>query len=109
MYAIIRTGGKQYRVAAGDVIGIEKVSGAVGDVVRFPDVLMLGGDGAAVIGAPTVDGASVAAEVVKQVRTPKVVVFKKKRRNDYRRKRGHRQRLTMVRITDIQQGNSHGA
>ena len=109
MYAIIRTGGKQYRVAPGDVIDVEKIRAAAGDIVQFSDVLMLGGDGVPVIGMPTVAGVSVSAEILDQTRAPKIVVFKKKRRNDYRRKRGHRQLLTTVRITEIRQGDNHGA
>ena len=104
MYAVIRTGGKQYRVQAEDVIEIEKVTGEPGDVIQFPDVLLLTGDGEPLIGTPTVDGASVAAEVVEQKRGPKIIVFKKKRRNNYRRKKGHRQDLTAVRITEILTG-----
>ena len=104
MYAVIRTGGKQYRVAPEDVIEVEKVPGAAGDIIQFSDVLMLGGDGAPEIGTPMVDGASVAAEVIDQTRAPKIIVFKKKRRKNYRRKRGHRQELTAVRITEILTG-----
>ena len=101
MYAVIRTGGKQYRVAPEDVIEVEKVPGAAGDIIQFSDVLMLGGDGAPEIGTPMVDGASVAAEVIDQTRAPKIIVFKKKRRKNYRRTRGHRQELTVLRITGI--------
>ena len=104
MYAVIRTGGKQYRVAPEDVIEVEKVPGAAGDIIQFSDVLMLGGEGAPEIGTPMVDGASVAAEVIDQTRAPKIIVFKKKRRKNYRRKRGHRQELTAVRITEILTG-----
>ena len=104
MYAVIRTGGKQYRVQAEDVIEIEKVGGEPGDVIQFPDVLLLTGNGEPLIGTPTVDGASVAAEVIEQKRGPKIIVFKKKRRNNYRRKKGHRQDLTAVRITEILTG-----
>lgn len=104
MYAVIRTGGKQYRVQAEDVIEIEKVAGEPGDVIQFPEVLLLTGEGAPLVGTPTVDGASVAAEVLEQKRGPKIIVFKKKRRNNYRRKKGHRQDLTAVRITEILTG-----
>ena len=97
MHAVIKTGGKQYRVAANDVIEIEKLSGKVGDWVQFADVLMVDGH----IGKPTVKGASVAAEIENQGRGDKVVIFKKRRRHNYRRKKGHRQELTTVRITEI--------
>jgi len=101
MYAVIRTGGKQYRVAPQDVIEVEKIAGEEGTIVQFSDVLMVGGEGAPKLGAPTVSGASVAGEVVAQKRAPKILVFKKKRRKNYRRTRGHRQNLTQVRITEI--------
>jgi len=101
MYAVIRTGGKQYRVTPEDVIVVEKIQGDEGAIVEFADVLMVGGDGAPKIGAPTLSGASVAAEVVTQGRGEKILVFKKKRRKNYRRKAGHRQELTTVRITEI--------
>lgn len=104
MYAVIRTGGKQYRVAPEDVIEIEKIPGAAGDIIQFSEVLMLGGDGAPEIGTPVVSGATVAAEVLDQKRAPKIIVFKKKRRKNYRRKHGHRQDLTAVRITEILTG-----
>jgi large subunit ribosomal protein L21 len=104
MYAVIRTGGKQYRVSPGDVIEVEKLSGEAGEIIQLSQVLMLGGEGSAQIGAPTVSGASVAAEVIAQKRGTKVIVFKKKRRKSYRRKRGHRQHLTALRITEILTG-----
>ena len=104
MYAVIRTGGKQYRVAPGDVIEVEKLSGEAGEIIQISGVLMLGGEGDAQIGAPTVSGASVAAEVIAQKRGDKVIVLKKKRRKSYRRKRGHRQHLTALRITEILTG-----
>jgi large subunit ribosomal protein L21 len=97
MHAVIKTGGKQYRVAANDVIEIEKLSGKVGDWVQFSDVLMVDGQ----IGKPLVKGASVAAEIEEQGRGDKVIIFKKRRRHNYRRKKGHRQELTTVRITEI--------
>lgn len=108
MYAVIKTGGKQYRVAADDVIKIEKVPGEVGETISFGEVLMVGGD-KPLIGAPLVDGASVAGEVVDQGRARKIVVFKKKRRHNYRRKKGHRQEQTTVRITDILTGGKSAA
>jgi large subunit ribosomal protein L21 len=101
MYAVIRTGGKQYKVAPQDVLQIEKIEGAAGDTVNFSDVLMVAGEGAPTFGAPLVSGAAVSAEVVEQGRGPKVIIFKKKRRQNYRRKRGHRQELTTVRILEI--------
>jgi len=104
MYAVIRTGGKQYRVAPDDIIEVEKLSGEAGEIIQFSEVLMLGGDGSARIGAPTVSGASVAAQVIEQKRADKIIVFKKKRRKNYRRKKGHRQHLTAVRITEILTG-----
>jgi len=100
MFAVIKTGGKQYKVAAGDVITIEKLAGAAGDTVEFAEVLMLGGDSPKV-GSPVVAGATVAGELVEQTRGPKVIAFKKRRRKNSKRKRGHRQDLSVVRITDI--------
>ena len=101
MYAVIKTGGKQYRVAAQDVLTIEKVAGDAGAKVEFTEVLMLAGSGDPKVGAPAVTGAKVVAEVVKQGRAPKVIAFKKRRRKNSRRRRGHRQQQTTVRITDI--------
>jgi large subunit ribosomal protein L21 len=101
MYAVIRTGGKQYKVAPEDTLQIEKIEGEAGDVVAFPEVLMLGGEGEPALGAPLVDGAMVSAEVVEQGRGPKIIVFKKRRRQNYRRKQGHRQSLTTIRILEV--------
>jgi len=100
MFAVIKTGGKQYRVAAEDMLKIEKVKGEPGEIVQFGDVLVVGGE-AVTLGAPTVAGASVAAEVMEQGRGPKVIAFKKRRRKNSRRKRGHRQEFTLIRITEI--------
>lgn len=101
MFAVIRTGGKQYKVAKDDVIAVEKLAGEPGDAVEFAEVLMLG-DGAEVsTGAPLVEGAAVGATVVEQSRAAKIIVFKKKRRHNYRRKKGHRQYQTVLRITEI--------
>ena len=100
MFAVIKTGGKQYRVAAEDVIKIEKVAGEPGEIVQLGEVLMLGGDNVTV-GVPTVAGASVAAEVLEQGRGEKVIAFKKRRRKNSRRKRGHRQEFTLLRVTEI--------
>jgi large subunit ribosomal protein L21 len=101
MYAVIRTGGKQYKVAPQDVLQIEKIEGAAGEPVSFSDVLMVAGESGPTFGAPLVAGAAVSAEVVEQGRGPKIIIFKKKRRQNYRRKRGHRQELTTVRILEI--------
>jgi len=100
MFAVIKTGGKQYRVAAEDVLKIEKVKGEPGEIVQFGEVLVVAGE-AVTLGAPTVAGASVAAEVLEQGRGPKVIAFKKRRRKNSRRKRGHRQEFTLIRITEI--------
>jgi large subunit ribosomal protein L21 len=102
MFAVIRTGGKQYRVSPNDIIQIERIAGEPGDIIELGDVLLLGGgDGAPKAGSPAIAGALVAAEVVEQFRGEKIVVFKKKRRKNYRRKNGHRQELTLLRITEI--------
>jgi large subunit ribosomal protein L21 len=100
MFAVIKTGGKQYRVAADDKLKVEKVAGEVGDIITFGEVLVVGGD-TPTLGTPAVTGASVAAEVLDQGRGPKVIAFKKRRRKNSRRKRGHRQEFTLVRITEI--------
>ena len=101
MFAVIKTGGKQYRVAAEDVIRIEKVAGEVGEIVTLGSVLAYGEGENVTIGAPFVDGASVAVEVVDQGKAKTVIAFKKRRRQNSRRKRGHRQLLTTVRISEI--------
>ena len=93
MFAVIRTGGKQYRVAPNDIIEIERIAGEPGDIVELGEVLLLGGDGGPQTGSPTVAGALVAAELVEHIRGEKIIVFKKKRRKNYRRKNGHRQTL----------------
>ncbi len=101
MFAVIRTGGKQYRVAKDDVIAVERLDGEPGSTIDFAEVLMVA-DGAAVsAGAPLIEGASVSATIVEQSRTPKIIVFKKKRRQNYRRKKGHRQHQTVLRVTGI--------
>jgi large subunit ribosomal protein L21 len=100
MFAVIKTGGKQYRVAAEDVLKVDKVKGEPGEIVEFGEVLVLGGD-SVTLGAPTVSGAMVAAEVLSQARGPKIIAFKKRRRKNSRRKRGHRQEFTLLRITEI--------
>lgn len=101
MFAVIKTGGKQYKVVADDVVKIEKLQGDAGDSVTFGDVLMVGEDGNVKVGAPFVDGAAVVGEVVDQARDRKIIIFKKRRRQNSRRKNGHRQYFTTVRITDI--------
>jgi large subunit ribosomal protein L21 len=101
MYAVIKTGGKQYKVANGDVILVEKLETGSGNSISLTEVLMIGDGANITVGAPTVKGASVAAEVVDQVKADKVIIFKKNRRHNYRRKRGHRQKLTALKITGI--------
>jgi large subunit ribosomal protein L21 len=100
MFAVFKTGGKQYRVAAEDMLQVDKIKGEPGEIVEFGEVLVVGGD-SVTLGAPTVAGATVAAEVVDQGRGPKVIAFKKRRRKNSRRKRGHRQEFTLLRITEI--------
>jgi large subunit ribosomal protein L21 len=101
MYAVIRTGGKQYRVAEGDKIRIEKLSGEPGDAVRFEEVLLVGGASDVKVGRPLVSGAAVQAEIVDHGRDRKLVIFKFRRRKNHRRKQGHRQPYTEVKITSI--------
>ena len=101
MFAVIKTGGKQYRVAANDVLTVEKLSGEAGAKIEFTEVLMVGVGADASIGVPFVEGAVVTAEVVEQGRAKKVFAFKKRRRQNSKRSRGHRQHHTVVRITDI--------
>ena len=109
MFAVIKTGGKQYRVAAGDTITVEKLTGAPGEVVAFEQVLMLVDGTTTEVGAPSVVGVTVAGELVEQTRGAKVIAFKKRRRKNSRRKRGHRQDLTVVKITDILTGGAKPA
>ena len=97
MFAVIRTGGKQYKVAAEGLLLVEKLEGKEGDSITFDQVLMVGDK----VGSPIVAGASVTASIVAQKRGPKVIIFKKKRRQNYRRKKGHRQDLTLLRVTGI--------
>ncbi len=101
MFAVIRTGGKQYKVAENDVIKVEKQVAEAGASVTLDDVLMVGDDAGTTSGTPELSGVSVTATVLEQMRDDKVLVFKKKRRHNYRRKNGHRQYLTVLRITDI--------
>ncbi|HTV32389.1 MAG TPA: 50S ribosomal protein L21 [Methylocella sp.] len=104
MFAVIKTGGKQYSVAAGDTISVMTLAGEAGGAVTFDQVLMLAGEGEPSLGSPFVAGASVLGEIVRQTRGPKVISFKKRRRQNSKRKRGHRQDLTLVRITGVQAG-----
>jgi large subunit ribosomal protein L21 len=101
MFAIIRTGGKQYRVEKNDKLEIEKLDVDAGDTITFDDVLFVNDGKTAKVGEPVVKGATVVATVITQKRAPKIIIFKKKRRQNYRRKNGHRQHLTLVQITDI--------
>src|ERR1700704_4732643 len=105
MFAVIKTGGKQYRVVAEDKLKVAKVAGEPGDIVEFGEVLVVGGD-TPTLGSPTVSGASVAAEVLSHGRYDKVIAFKKRRCKNSRRKRGHRQEYSMVRITEILTGGA---
>ena len=105
MFAVIRTGGKQYKVAKDDVIAVEKLAGEPGAVIDLDEVLMIGDGAEVATGAPLLAGASVSATVVEQSRAAKIIVFKKKRRQNYRRKKGHRQYQTVLRITDIRSAN----
>lgn len=100
MFAVFKTGGKQYRVAAEDVLKVDKIKGEPGEIVEFGEVLLVGGD-AVTLGTPTIAGATVAAEVLDHAREPKVIAFKKRRRKNSRRKRGHRQEFTLLRISEI--------
>ena len=100
MYAVIKTGGKQYRVAPGDKLRVEKLAGSVGDKIIFGEVLMIGGD-AVKIGTPLLGGAKVEATITAQDRAKKIIVFKFRRRKNYRRKAGHRQPFTALEITGI--------
>jgi large subunit ribosomal protein L21 len=101
MFAVIRTGGKQYKVAQDDVLSVEKLEGEPGDTVELTDVLMVGGEGDPKVGAPLLDGAKVSAEVLGHKRDRKVRIFKKVRRHTYRRTKGHRQHKTQIKITGI--------
>jgi large subunit ribosomal protein L21 len=105
MFAIIRTGGKQYKVASGDVIAVEKLAGEPGATLELAEVLMVGEGADVSTGTPLVAGATVSAELVEHRRADKIIVFKKKRRQNYRRKNGHRQHQTVLRITEIRAGS----
>ena len=101
MYAVIKTGGKQYRVSQGDVVRVEKLAGEVGDKVALGQVLLVGGAGEAKIGPPSLPDVNVTAEIIGHGNAKKIIVFKKKRRKSYSRQRGHRQRITTLKITEI--------
>ncbi len=101
MFAVIKTGGKQYRVSEGSLFRAEKVEGEKGQVVELDQVMMVDRDGAVTLGQPTVTGAKVLVEIVDQIRDKKVLIFKKIRRHNYRRKKGHRQMLSILRVKEI--------
>ncbi|MBT5574425.1 MAG: 50S ribosomal protein L21 [Alphaproteobacteria bacterium] len=101
MYAVVKTGGKQYRVSKDDTIMVESIKAEAGSTIQLDDVMMLDDNGSVTIGTPSVEGAIVSAEVVKQARGPKLIIFRRKRRKNHRRIRGHRQDLTLLKILDI--------
>ncbi len=101
MFAVVKTGAKQYKVAAGDVIKVEKLDGEAGATITLDHVLMVGNDKDVEVGSPTISGTVVTAEILEQARAAKIIIFKKKRRHNYRRKNGHRQNLTVLRILEI--------
>lgn len=101
MYAVVKTGGKQYRVCENDTLKVERLTGEAGDIVTLADVLMVGDGKTVTVGEPMIKGAAVAAEIVEQARDKKIIVFKKRRRQGYRRKHGHRQHFTLLRVTEI--------
>jgi large subunit ribosomal protein L21 len=104
-YAVIRTGGKQYRVTSGELLRIESLKGEVGSQVEFSDVLLTSNEDTVQVGTPLVAGASVTAQIVEHGKERKIIIFKKKRRQGYRRKRGHRQHFTAVRVHNINSAN----
>ena len=104
-YAVIRTGGKQYRVTSGELLRIESLKGDVGSQVEFSDVLLTANEGSVQVGTPLVAGASVTAQIVGHGKERKIIVFKKKRRQGYRRKQGHRQHFTAIRVQNINMAN----
>jgi large subunit ribosomal protein L21 len=101
MYAVLRTGGKQYKVASGDLVDVERIAGETGDIIEFPEVLSLIDDDEVKVGTPLVEGALVKGEIMAQKRGVKILVFKSKRRKGYRKRQGHRQELTQLKITEI--------
>jgi large subunit ribosomal protein L21 len=102
MYAVVRTGGKQVRVAPGQAVRVERLPGAVGDTIELAEVLLIGGEGATRVGQPIVAGAKVVGTITAQGRGPKITIFKQKRRKNYRRKQGHRQEYTELRVEAIE-------
>jgi large subunit ribosomal protein L21 len=102
MFAVVRTGGKQLRVAPGESVRVEKLDGAIGDTVELDEVLLVGGEGDARIGTPLVQGAKVVGTITDQARGPKLIIFKMKRRKGYRRKTGHRQLYTEIRVDRVE-------
>jgi len=104
VFAVIKTGGKQYKVAPGDLIKVEKISGEPGENLELSEVLLVAGEGEPRVGTPVVEGARVKATIVEQGRSRKIIVFKKKRRKNYKRKKGHRQYYTVLRIDEIVEG-----
>ena len=109
MYAVIKTGGKQYRVEPSDKLRVDKLSGEPGEMVDIKDVLIVGEGDKTQVGVPVLDGASVKLEVLEQTRNEKIVVFKKKRRQNYRRKLGHKQQMTVVRVAEIADADGNKA
>jgi large subunit ribosomal protein L21 len=109
MYAVIKTGGKQYRVEPSDKLRVDKLAGEPGAMVDIKDVLMVGEGDKTQVGAPMLDGASVKLEVLEQTRNDKIVVFKKKRRQNYRRTHGHKQQMTVVRVAEIADADGNKA
>ncbi len=101
MYAVLRTGGKQYKVASGDLVDVERIAGEAGDIIEFPEVLSLVDEDEVKVGTPLVEGALVKGEIMAQKRGTKILVFKSKRRKGYRKRQGHRQELTQLKITEI--------
>lgn len=101
MFAVLKTGGKEYRVAKGDVIRVEKLAGKVGDQVTLKDVLMVSGEGQVQVGTPNVDNAIITGEIVREVKGKKILTYKMKRRKNYRRMKGHRQTYTYLKVNDI--------
>lgn len=109
MFAVVKTGAKQYKVAAGDVIKVEKLDGEAGSNVTLDHVLMVGNDKGVEVGTPTISGTVVTAEILEQARAEKIIIFKKRRRQNSRRKNGHRQELTVLRILEIGKGSAKKA
>ena len=109
MFAIIRTGGKQYKVSNGDKIVVEKIASEIGEKITLDQVLMIGSEAKVVVGSPLVADAQVVATVEKQTRDPKIIVFKKKRRHNYRRKKGHKQYKTILKVIEIMHGSMKAA